>query len=168
MAHRFPIECLLQYAEDDPSTHEVTMHLFTAGRVSFDPDPQRAGRRIYFFETLAQQQEALSKNPIGDRVFVGPTDVVDDEDMQAMDAAVDRRLRFWGLITDDQAEGAAGPAERDHGPQEAPEPKVSAHARKLAQEHGLDPEMIQGTGRDGTVTKADVERAVQQIKDQAA
>ena len=47
-------------------------------------------------------------------------------------------------------------------PAPAPEGRVRANpvAKKLAKAHGLDLTTIQGSGRNGTITKADVERAL--------
>lgn len=36
--------------------------------------------------------------------------------------------------------------------------KIYTSAKGLIDEHGLDPEAIEGTGKDGAVTKGDVER----------
>jgi len=41
-----------------------------------------------------------------------------------------------------------------------PTPSVMPAARKLAEEQGIDPSRIQGSGRDGRVTKADVQAQV--------
>jgi 2-oxoglutarate dehydrogenase E2 component (dihydrolipoamide succinyltransferase) len=43
---------------------------------------------------------------------------------------------------------------------EAVAPPLSPAARKLAEEHGIDPAVVKGTGKDGRVTKEDVQRAV--------
>ncbi|WP_424888000.1 dihydrolipoamide acetyltransferase family protein [Streptomyces sp. XH2] len=63
------------------------------------------------------------------------------------------------------AEGAAGAgvasAARPQAPvSTGPVPVVSPLVRKLAREHGLDLRTLTGTGRDGLILRADVERAV--------
>lgn len=41
-----------------------------------------------------------------------------------------------------------------------PELQISPAALKLADEHGIDPEQIEGSGKDGLIVKADVQRAI--------
>ena len=41
------------------------------------------------------------------------------------------------------------------------EPNITAGASKLAQEAGLDASIITGTGKDGRITQADVEAAIE-------
>ena len=60
--------------------------------------------------------------------------------------------------------GAAAPApspEKKEPEKARPQPPVMPAAQKLAAEQGVDASKIQGTGRDGRVTKADVLAAVQ-------
>jgi 2-oxoglutarate dehydrogenase E2 component (dihydrolipoamide succinyltransferase) len=63
--------------------------------------------------------------------------------------------------SDAPAEASGVPA-RESAPAPAPaEPApVSPAARKLADEHGLDVSRVAGTGKDGRITKEDVQRAV--------
>ena len=153
MAHRYPVECLIRLVEEDQSTHDVVMVLNTAGRVVFNPDPI-TGRRIIHFTTSEQQKEALSRNPVGEQVFVVPTDVLDEDDTRMVEEAIDRRLLAFGLITSEQYL---------HGPGAASEDvlaEVSKAAAKLAAEHGIDLATIQGTGADGAVLKADVQKVI--------
>lgn len=46
-----------------------------------------------------------------------------------------------------------------------PERPVSEAARKLAEAAGIDLDQVEGTGKDGGVTKPDVERAIQALLD---
>lgn len=158
MAHRYPVECLIRYEEADISTHVVKQVLHTAGPVVFEPDPQRGGRRIHFFDQLEQQQESLAFNPIGEKIFVVPTDVMDDEQRDALNAAIDERLIYHGLIQE--------VLETEPEPDPDKEKKISPAAVTLAEANGLDPQVCEGSGKDGTVTKGDVERALQQIAEQ--
>ena len=63
--------------------------------------------------------------------------------------------------SDAPAEASGAPA-RESAPAPAPaEPApVSPAARKLADEHGLEVSRVEGTGKDGRITKEDVQRAV--------
>ncbi|MFQ5382619.1 MAG: dihydrolipoamide acetyltransferase family protein, partial [Dehalococcoidia bacterium] len=64
---------------------------------------------------------------------------------------------------------AAEPAQAKRSPDGEPEPakprrakvRISPAARKIAEEHGLDPAQIEGTGPGGRIVRADVERAVE-------
>jgi len=68
--------------------------------------------------------------------------------------------------SDDKAPGDRNSGDRDKpGPEAGSEPpagadKLAPAVRRLVTEHGLDPERIEGTGRDGRITKADVLRHV--------
>ena len=48
----------------------------------------------------------------------------------------------------------------------APAVNVTDVARKLAEEHGLDLGVIEGTGAGGRILKGDVERAIREQGDQ--
>ncbi len=56
-------------------------------------------------------------------------------------------------------EAARAPAQTQAAPTPTPNAPVMPAARKLAEEKGVDPSTIAGTGRDGRVTKADVQSA---------
>ena len=60
--------------------------------------------------------------------------------------------------------GVAAPAAGASAPAEPPKPAEAAPAspaaRKLAEEQGIDPATISGTGKDGRITKEDVQRAI--------
>ncbi|AQT69616.1 Dihydrolipoyllysine-residue acetyltransferase component of pyruvate dehydrogenase complex [Anaerohalosphaera lusitana] len=67
------------------------------------------------------------------------------------------------------AEEQTEPKEQKEEPKEKPKPqpaaaktKSSPLARKIAQEHGIDIEQIEGSGPDGRVVEADVKKAVEQ------
>ncbi len=63
-----------------------------------------------------------------------------------------------------QPSGAAAPKtgarESAPAPASAEPAPVSPAARKLADEHGLDVARVEGTGKDGRITKEDVQRAI--------
>ncbi|MEH6375730.1 dihydrolipoamide acetyltransferase family protein [Streptomyces sp. KLMMK] len=63
------------------------------------------------------------------------------------------------------ADGVAGVA---LGSSTGPVPVVSPLVRKLAREHGLDLRALSGSGRDGLILRADVERAVRAAEAVAA
>ncbi|MCB9946330.1 MAG: 2-oxoglutarate dehydrogenase complex dihydrolipoyllysine-residue succinyltransferase [Rhodospirillaceae bacterium] len=72
-----------------------------------------------------------------------------------------------GVISSDGAAAAPAAAKpaaapKASAPPAAPEaePAVMPAARKLAEEHGLDPATISGTGKGGRVTKEDVQAAI--------
>ena len=69
------------------------------------------------------------------------------------------------LLARFEAGAGAAPAEAvAPAPEAAAEPASAAPAspaaRKLAEEHGIDPATLEGTGKDGRITKEDVQRAV--------
>jgi 2-oxoglutarate dehydrogenase E2 component (dihydrolipoamide succinyltransferase) len=76
------------------------------------------------------------------RDSVGSGDVIAQIDTEAKAAAVAP-----------PSKPAAAPAPQ---PQQVPKPAVMPAAQKIAAEKGIDTSKIQGTGRDGRVTKADV------------
>ncbi|PSJ28654.1 branched-chain alpha-keto acid dehydrogenase subunit E2 [Streptosporangium nondiastaticum] len=99
-----------------------------------------------------------SGSPAGAGPAGGPTDPGGPE------AGGHRRSRLRGLSAV-AAEGVAGAGVASGaGPQApvstGPVPVVSPLVRKLAREHGLDLRTLTGTGRDGLILRADVERAV--------
>ena len=56
----------------------------------------------------------------------------------------------------DTARAGAPSTDKAEVPREAPEQPLSPAVRRLVDEHGLAPEKIEGTGKDGRLTKADV------------
>lgn len=58
---------------------------------------------------------------------------------------------------DTEAAPEAAPAPDDGEPASM---DITPVARKLAEEHGLDPGAIEGTGKDGRILKSDVDRAI--------
>ncbi|CAM5481088.1 hypothetical protein SABIM44S_02883 [Streptomyces abikoensis] len=62
-------------------------------------------------------------------------------------------------------EASRGVREERRGAAAGPVPVVSPLVRKLAREHGLDLRALTGTGRDGLILRADVERAVHAAAD---
>lgn len=72
-------------------------------------------------------------------------------------------IRILGIdLPGEPREAVAKPVPAAPKP-EAAEPApvdITPIARKLAEEHGLDPAAIKGTGKDGRILKSDVDRAV--------
>lgn len=97
MAAEYPIECTIPY--DEGSGKEVKHLINCIGEwVRYDPNPKYGGRRIVFLPSHDAQQEALKKNPAGERYFVVPTDVVSDQQRAAIREVVDERLKELGLF----------------------------------------------------------------------
>lgn len=55
---------------------------------------------------------------------------------------------------------AQGPVDAPAGPNSSSRPDATDTAKELAEEHGIDLSTVTGTGADGKITKADVEKAV--------
>jgi pyruvate/2-oxoglutarate dehydrogenase complex dihydrolipoamide acyltransferase (E2) component len=70
------------------------------------------------------------------------------------------------IVAQSQKPEAPEPQEPDVPEPQKPEPieekipEVSAPASALAKEHGIDLSAVQGTGRKGTIIKADVEKLI--------
>lgn len=73
------------------------------------------------------------------------------------DSAQSARVRAW--LRFKQIELASDKEESDDRP-----PEISAAARKLAEDNGIDISTITGTGADGSIVKADVEAAIEAAK----
>ena len=72
-----------------------------------------------------------------------------------------------GATAEPKAEAAAAPAAAPAAAAQADgaeEPLLNPAARKLAEENGLDPAQIKGTGKGGRVTKEDVLNAIETKK----
>ncbi|WKU45758.1 dihydrolipoamide acetyltransferase family protein [Streptomyces sp. VNUA116] len=99
-----------------------------------------------------------SGSPAGAGPAGGPTDPGGPE------AGGHRRSRLRGLSAVAAEDVAGAGVASGAGPQApvstGPVPVVSPLVRKLAREHGLDLRTLTGTGRDGLILRADVERAV--------
>jgi 2-oxoglutarate dehydrogenase E2 component (dihydrolipoamide succinyltransferase) len=74
------------------------------------------------------------------------------------------------IDTEAKASAAAAPAvaEKKEPEKAKPQPPVMPAAQKLAAEQGVDTAKLQGTGRDGRVTKGDVLAAVQKLPSREA
>ena len=71
----------------------------------------------------------------------------------------DTTLAIGAVIAEiaETAESAApAPAPKPAAAERAPEPGLSPAVRRLVEEHALDPAAIEGTGKDGRLTKKDV------------
>jgi 2-oxoglutarate dehydrogenase E2 component (dihydrolipoamide succinyltransferase) len=73
-------------------------------------------------------------------------------------AKIDTEAKAAGGVSTIAPSAVASPAE---GAKPAPAPAAAPAAKKIAAEKGVDLRSVQGTGRDGRVTKADVLQAVQ-------
>jgi 2-oxoglutarate dehydrogenase E2 component (dihydrolipoamide succinyltransferase) len=92
-------------------------------------------------------------------------EIVLDTDAEAVPGAVLGRISTDETVTSTPAK--AGAQERkltSPGPRPAPgngyETRLSPSVRRACLQHGIDPARIEGTGRNGRVTREDVDRAV--------
>ena len=98
-------------------------------------------------------------------------EIVLDTDAEAVPGALLARIETNGSPAKGGAQGAA-PAARASleapagapGPRPSPgnghETRLSPSVRRALQQHGIDPTRIQGTGRNGRITREDVDRCV--------
>jgi 2-oxoglutarate dehydrogenase E2 component (dihydrolipoamide succinyltransferase) len=97
-------------------------------------------------------------------------EIVLDTDAEAVPGALLARIETEGSPAKAGAQGAA-PAARPSleaaaaapGPRPPPgnrEERLSPSVRRALQQHGIDPSRIQGSGRDGRITREDVDRCV--------
>jgi 2-oxoglutarate dehydrogenase E2 component (dihydrolipoamide succinyltransferase) len=95
-------------------------------------------------------------------------EIVLDTDAEAVPGALLARIETEGAVTKSSAPAKAGgqpeveekpgllpSQERGHS-----ETRLSPSVRRACLQHGIDPSRIEGTGRDGRVTREDVDRAV--------
>jgi 2-oxoglutarate dehydrogenase E2 component (dihydrolipoamide succinyltransferase) len=98
-------------------------------------------------------------------------EIVLDTDAEAVPGALLARISTDGspAKAGTQAAGTAAVPSRDAasaapGPRPAPgngiETRLSPSVRRACQQHGIDPARIEGTGRNGRITREDVDRAV--------
>jgi 2-oxoglutarate dehydrogenase E2 component (dihydrolipoamide succinyltransferase) len=97
-------------------------------------------------------------------------EIVLDSDAEAVPGALLARIETGGspaeAVGQAAAQAAVSPIEPAGfpGPRPAPgndvETRLSPSVRRACLQHGIDPSRIQGTGRDGRVTREDVDRAV--------
>tara|TARA_R110000751_G_scaffold37503_1_gene90880 strand:- start:132 stop:602 length:471 start_codon:yes stop_codon:yes gene_type:complete len=127
------------------------------GRLHFPANPQYKGRRVVEVSTSKLRDEILAVgNPhgINPQRYCEPTDLLSLQDKSLMlEILVD-----VGLLTPAKAK-AALPAVEEEAPEE-PEKKtlqISAAGMELAVDAGIDPTTIEGTGKDGNITKGDVQ-----------
>lgn len=111
---------------------------------------------------------------IGDRVEINDPLVELETDKVAVEVPAPAAgiLREILLPTDAEAvpgavlgriapEGEDPPAPRETPPSEAREARLSPSVKRAVLQHDLDPAHIEGTGRGGRITRADVDRAVE-------
>jgi 2-oxoglutarate dehydrogenase E2 component (dihydrolipoamide succinyltransferase) len=97
-------------------------------------------------------------------------EIVLDTDAEAVPGALLARIETEGSPAKAGAQGAAPAArpslesaEAAPGPRPSPgnrEERLSPSVRRALQQHGIDPSRIQGSGRDGRITREDVDRCV--------
>ncbi len=92
-----------------------------------------------------------------------------DTDAPAVPGAVLGRIAPAGEVeaSSTPAKSGAQPAQTESGPRpspgngSSPEMRLSPSVRRALLQHDIDPSKIEGTGRDGRITRADVDRAVE-------
>ena len=99
-------------------------------------------------------------------------EIVLDTDAEALPGALLARISTDGSRTEADAQEAKPstpeldePASAPRGPRPSPgnaETRLSPSVRRACQQHGIDAARIEGTGRNGRVTREDVDRAVAQ------
>ncbi|MFN7211218.1 MAG: E3 binding domain-containing protein, partial [Aggregatilineales bacterium] len=67
------------------------------------------------------------------------------------------------LLREDEAAAVAPPAQSDAPPAQSA-PAATPLARRIAQSNHLDLAAVQGSGRDGKITRRDVEQALQKVR----
>jgi 2-oxoglutarate dehydrogenase E2 component (dihydrolipoamide succinyltransferase) len=91
-------------------------------------------------------------------------EIVLDTDAEAVPGALLGRISTEEAPTSSPAKVGAQPEQVTPGPRPAPgngdETRLSPSVRRALQQHGIDPARIRGTGRDGRITREDVDRAV--------
>src|SRR5688572_11696541 len=91
-----------------------------------------------------------------------------DTDAEAVPGAVLGRIAPVAEVDSpgSPAEAGAKPRQQQAGPRHSPgnspgqELRLSPSVRRALLQHDIDPSRIEGTGRDGRITRADVDRAV--------
>ncbi|GEM_PF-2916452 len=86
------------------------------------------------------------------RVEAG-TEVPVDNTVAIIDDSISERTENAEEVSD---------AEEPEKPHLEPESRVSSSARRMAEQQGIDPTRLEGSGAEGRVVKADVERALDQ------
>ncbi len=148
-----PMSYLVEYLGNEGN---VSILHRVLGRLHFPPNPGYKNRRVIEVETSALRDELLDTgNPHGISPvrYAEPTDLLSAQNKKLM---LDLLIEL-GLVTHQQAVDCLSTA-----PPAPPEEefRISPAAMELAVEHELDPTAIHGTGKDGSVTKADVQAAV--------
>ena len=95
-------------------------------------------------------------------------EIVLDTDAEAVPGAVLARIEAEGegrtAVRPEPVERSSSPAPREQEPGLRPsagmESRLSPSVRRALQQHGIDASRIQGTGRDGRITREDVDRCV--------
>ena len=95
-------------------------------------------------------------------------EIVLDTDAEAVPGALLARIETEGAPVKAETSPSAGSvaaADAAPGPRHSPgtgeiETRLSPSVRRACLQHGIDPSRIEGTGRDGRVTREDVDRAV--------
>jgi 2-oxoglutarate dehydrogenase E2 component (dihydrolipoamide succinyltransferase) len=87
-----------------------------------------------------------------------------DSGAEAVPGAVLGRLAATAEVVGHEPEPSAAPAPAVGKPRHDPELRLSPAVKRACLQHDVDPSAIQGTGRDGRVTRADVDRFVDEAR----
>jgi 2-oxoglutarate dehydrogenase E2 component (dihydrolipoamide succinyltransferase) len=97
-------------------------------------------------------------------------EIVLDTDAEAVPGALLARIETEGTVHPERRPKAEVEGRMAHGSEERPstslrtnevvETRLSPSVRRACQQNGIDPSRIQGTGRNGRITREDVDRAV--------
>jgi len=92
-------------------------------------------------------------------------EIILDTDADAVPGALLGRIDSKGSPVEAGVQDHVSAAPHRPGPRPAPgntdtETRLSPSVRRALQQHGVDPQRIQGTGRGGRITREDVERAL--------
>jgi 2-oxoglutarate dehydrogenase E2 component (dihydrolipoamide succinyltransferase) len=85
-----------------------------------------------------------------------------DTDAKAVPGAVLGRIAPLDEIAGREPEAPAASASPRAKPRHDPELRLSPAVKRALLQHDVDPSRLQGTGRDGRITRADVDRAVEE------
>jgi len=87
-----------------------------------------------------------------------------DTDAEALPGAVLARIAPVAEVSGHEPERAAAPVAEPSAAKSRldPELRLSPAVKRALVQHDIDPSAIEGTGRDGRITRADVDRAVEQ------
>jgi 2-oxoglutarate dehydrogenase E2 component (dihydrolipoamide succinyltransferase) len=85
-----------------------------------------------------------------------------DTDAEALPGDVLGRIAPASGAAEDEPTAAPVPPKAAASPRHDPELRLSPAVKRALLQHDIDPARIEGTGRDGRITRADVDRAVEE------